>query len=50
MKKIVNGKVVKMTPQEIAQQAAMTQTLPPETPTLEQRLSALEALLGQNPM
>lgn len=42
MNKCVNGKIIKLTPEEVA---AMAETLPEPLPTEEERIAALEAAI-----
>lgn len=42
MNKCVNGKILPMTPEEIAEQERMAAEMPPVEPTLEDKVNALE--------
>ena len=45
MKKYLNGKLVEMTAEEIAELERMAQELPPPEPTTDERLAELEEAL-----
>ena len=45
MKKYLNGKLVEMTAEEIAELERLEQELPPPEPTTDERLAALEAAM-----
>ena len=45
MKKIVNGVIREMTPEEIAEYEALAQNMPTPAPTAEERLEALESAM-----
>ena len=42
MKKIVNGKVVEMTPEEIAEWERLAASIPPPEPTIEEQVAELK--------
>lgn len=45
MTKIINGQVIEMTAEEIAELERMAQELPPSEPTADERLAELEEAL-----
>ena len=45
MTKIINGQVIEMTAEEIAELERMAQELPPPEPTTDERLAELEEAL-----
>lgn len=45
MKKYLNGKLVEMTAEEIAELERMAQELPPPEPTVDERVAELEEAL-----
>lgn len=45
MKKLVNGKLVEMTPEEIAELERLASEMPKPEPTPEERIAALEEQL-----
>lgn len=42
MTKIINGQVIEMTAEEIAELERLAQELPPPEPTMDERVAALE--------
>ena len=45
MTKIINGQVIEMTAEEIAELERLTQELPPPEPTVDERITELEEAL-----
>lgn len=45
MKKVLNGELVEMTPEEIAEEEAFQAELPTPEPTPEERIAALEKII-----